>query len=301
MGSMMFLMGIASLVLLTTCRTVPRQYPASIFSIQGAWFENIATRPNGNLLLTRMDVPELWEYDFSTETGALLQEFPDALVTAGIAELEPDTWAVVAGQYSSSSGATPGSWTVHKVDLTGSKPVSNAVANFPESELFNGMAGLNSTHALPGDASAGTVHLLDTTSGTYTTLKSDVTMNPSGGIPFGIDGMKYHDGYLYYTNIATGGIHRFAIAADGIAADSVELIVNNLAGDDFAFGDDGRMYLATNFGNSVVAVDTATGDVTNVATVNGGTSVAFGTREGIDDGLLYVATSAGEVFALEAL
>ena len=38
-------------------------------------------------------------------------------------------------------------------------------------------------------------------------------MAPSGGIPFGIDGIKVKDGVLWYTNIFKNSFHKVAIDA----------------------------------------------------------------------------------------
>lgn len=293
------------LIVSASAGIIPRQAnPTPVVTIQGSWLENIAVRPNGNLLLTRMDRGEVWEYDFASSTSAKLVEFEGATASAGIAELEPDVWAVVAGQYSMAGGNTPGSWAVHRVDLSDSEAAtsSSEIAKFPESGIFNGLARLNATHVLPGDANKGAVFILDTTTGDYSVLKTDASMQPGAAFPFGIDGMKVHegDGALYFTNIATNTLMRVPISEDGVAG-NVEKLPANVGGDDFAFGSDGLLYLATNMANSVVSVDTATGQSTRIGAATGSTAVAFGRREGIDEGTLYVTTSGGQVLAFDVL
>ncbi|KAI9168046.1 putative hetero-Diels-Alderase asR5 [Paramyrothecium foliicola] len=282
---------------------VPRQAsPRQIVSVRGAWFENIAVRPNGNLLLTRMDVPEVWEYDFSTNKAARVAAFSESLATAGIAELAPDVWAIVSGRYSFTGGGnTPGSWIIHKLDLTGAQSATSVVVKLPQAQLINGLAALNTTHVLPGDAAAGTVYVVDTNTGASRALKKDPSMNPTSSIPFGIDGMKVHNGYLYFTNIATSNILRFSIQNGTDNTGTVETLLRNSQGDDFVIGRDGLMYLATNTQNSVVSIETTTGRVTRLAAVTGSTSTAFGRRMGLDEGTLYVATTGGQVVALDIL
>lgn len=279
---------------------VPRQAtPRQVVSVQGAWFENIAVRPNGNLLLTRMDLPEVWEYDFTASKATRVAVFSESLAAAGIAELSPDIWAIVSGRYSMSGGGnTPGSWIIHKLDLTGAVPSASVVAKLSQAQLVNGLAVLNSTHVLPGDASAGAVYIVDVNTGTSGVFKQDATMKPSGFIPFGIDGMKVYNGYLYFTNISTGNILRFPIST---SSGAVETLVRNNQGDDFVIGRNGLMYLALNTQNSVVSVDLASGKVNKLASVTGGTSTAFGRRSGVDEGTLYITTTGGQVFAIDVL
>lgn len=70
----------------------------------GTWAENIAVRSNGQLLVTILSSPELYEVDpFGLETPQLLQRFPNATGLLGIVELKEDVFAVVAGNYSTAT------------------------------------------------------------------------------------------------------------------------------------------------------------------------------------------------------
>jgi hypothetical protein len=61
------------------------------------WVENIAVRRNGNLLVTLIGVPEVWEIDAFTSQAELIQSFPDANTVSGISKVEDDVFAVAVG------------------------------------------------------------------------------------------------------------------------------------------------------------------------------------------------------------
>src|SRR2546429_191408 len=62
------------------------------------WIENLAVRPNGNLLVTILNTPELYQVDpLDPREPALIHKFPRALGLLGIAEVDHDVFAVIAG------------------------------------------------------------------------------------------------------------------------------------------------------------------------------------------------------------
>ncbi len=107
----------------------------------GSWFENIAVRASGTLLVTRVDVPEVWEVDPATGSGSLLATFPAPVGSiTGITELTPDVFVVGAGQYNLGSGTVAGSYGVYLLDLSGGSPPSpKLVVQMPEVGLLNGL------------------------------------------------------------------------------------------------------------------------------------------------------------------
>ncbi len=128
--------------------------------------------------------------------------------------------------------------------------------------------------------------------GEYSVAITDPTMAPSGGIAFGIDGIKYKDGVVWYTNIFKNSFHKVSVDATGKATGAVTTLWTNLMGDDLCFGPNGKVYVATNGKNSIVEVDPATGKPTVVATVTGSTSCGFGRTEK-DKNVIYVGGGQG--------
>ena len=88
----------------------------------GSRAENIAVRPNGDLLITRVDVPEIYLINPSSAspTATLLHRFNDKLSTSGIAETAPDTFAVITGNSSLQDGVftpVPGSFSIYSISF----------------------------------------------------------------------------------------------------------------------------------------------------------------------------------------
>lgn len=107
----------------------------------GTWIENNAVRRNGNLLLTLLSTPEVWEVEPWTQSGnntaQLVHHFEGAEDVDGITELSPDIYAVIASN---------SVWTIDLGDdRTKIKPVltPRLTAGF-----LNGMAALDEGQAV---------------------------------------------------------------------------------------------------------------------------------------------------------
>ena len=97
---------------------------------KGTWVENLAIRSNGDLLLTRLDVPALDLLDPFDDAPrpVRLETFEKVTGLTGIAEIAPDSFALAAGNLSFSdlSESTFNSWAVWNVrfDTAGGKNVA---------------------------------------------------------------------------------------------------------------------------------------------------------------------------------
>jgi hypothetical protein len=293
-----FLAHIFLIPLLASAAVIPRQASTSTvykFSTSGAWIENLASRSNGQLLLTRFDAPELWSLDLSTKTTAKVATFTGSTCTAGITEVSPDVFAVVTGNYSQAGGNKPGTWGVWKVNFTGTTPQASVVKMIPESVMFNGLTTLDNDTVLIGEGK-GSVYRLSISNGNYSTAIQDAAMAPpsSAPVPIGIDGLKYYSGYVYFTNIFKNTFNKVQVDSTGKAMGAATTILTVQTGDDFSFGPDGSAYIAAN-GN--VAKVTSAGKLSTVASVASGTSTTFG-RTAKDNSTLYVGTSVGSVVSV---
>lgn len=66
-----------------------------------SWAENLAVRSNGQLLVTLLDVPEVYQIDpFGSHHTQLIEQIPVAGGLLGITEIQPDVFAIVAGNRS---------------------------------------------------------------------------------------------------------------------------------------------------------------------------------------------------------
>ncbi|KAI0469911.1 NHL repeat-containing protein [Xylariaceae sp. FL0804] len=268
------------------------------FTIDGAWIENLAVRSNGNLLVTRFDAPELWSIDTTTQEATQVATFDDCIQSAGIIELGSDVFAVITGNFTLTDGATAGSWAIRKVDFNAgsSTPAVSTIATLPDAEFLNGLTKLDDDNLLMGDMTQGLIYKLVVSTGEYNVVAQDASMEPAADapLPAGIDGVRYHGGFIYFSNIYGKTFNRVAVdSTSGSPTGAVENIFENISADDFAFSTDGSAYVATNADNTVVKV-TTDGKVTVVADVTGATSVVFGRTEA-DENTLYVGGDDGAI------
>lgn len=256
----------------------------------GTWVENIAVRSNGNLLVTLVNVPEVWEVFPSAQPGAsearLVHHFSGEEMATGITELSPDVFALI----------TPNS--VWNVDLNEGREESPVrLATLPAGNL-NGMATLDheTGRVAISDSEAGLVWGLDTHTGNYSVILRDETMaaNTKEGPLLGINGLKAHGGYVYYANTPERIFCRIPInTTTGHALGPHELITQGVLVDDFAISPQGVAYLAGLGDNIVTRVfmngtrEVVAGHRNSTALMSA-TSAGFGRKLGA--GSLYITT-----------
>ncbi|KAK3899152.1 hypothetical protein C8A05DRAFT_37242 [Staphylotrichum tortipilum] len=261
----------------------PRQTAAQVVRLSSV--ENVAVRSNGQILATNMNAATLYAVDPVAKTSSTALTVTGATGLSGIGEYAPDVFAVIGGK------------GIYKVDFTASPPKSSLIRTITEANNLNGLAVFDNSSVLVADAGKGVVYKFDVNTGNYAVVLQDATMAPSGGIPFGIDGIKYRDGVVWYTNIFKNSFHKVAVdPATAKPTGAYTTLWTNLMGDDLCFGPNGKIYVATNSKNSLVEVDPAVGKPTSVGSVTGSTSCAFG-RTDKDANVAYVGAGQG-VFAV---
>ncbi|KAK5655296.1 hypothetical protein OQA88_5863 [Cercophora sp. LCS_1] len=250
-----------------------------------ASLENIAVRSNGQILATNMNSNNLYAVNPTAKTSSTAIQVTGATGLSGIGEYAPDLFAVIGGK------------GIYKVDFTGATPKSSLIKTITEANNLNGLAVLDNSTVLVADAGKGSVYRFDVNTGAYSETIKDPTMAPSGGIPFGIDGIKVHENVLWYTNIFRNSFHKVTIdPVTAKAVGSVTTLWTNLMGDDLCVGPNGKIYIATNGRNSLVEVDPKDPKPTSIASVTGSTACAFGRTEA-DKNVAYVSAGQG-VFAV---
>ncbi|CAG8910151.1 unnamed protein product [Penicillium egyptiacum] len=252
------------------------------------WVENIAVRPNGNLLVTLVNTPELWEIDPSEPSepsrAHFIHHFSDAEMATGIAELTPDVYAVIASNH------------VWKIDLSRGKDRvrTTLISRIPHGSL-NGMTVLNREAGLLAiaDCQLGLVWRLDTNTGDYSVMLQDDTMaaNTDVGPLLGINGVRMLHDYVYYVNTPLRLYCRVRVdRLSGHAVGPYEIISRRVRTDDFAIGLDAVAYLA-GLDDNVVARAFLNGTQEIIAggpDVQTATSAALGRNEKANT--LYVTT-----------
>ncbi|KPM43081.1 hypothetical protein AK830_g3453 [Neonectria ditissima] len=285
----------------------------------GTWLENIAVRPNGDLLVTQL-FPSASIYTVKKPAArphALeqLAAIPAIQNIYGIAQVpsprgrhaDAETYVVVGGNSTSLANPVVGTFSAWAVELRCDDVKVRKVSDMDKHSAFlNGVAEIPgvSSAVLISDSSAGLVGRLDLDTGAFNTgafVFPEMAPTEDAALPVGVNGIHIRHGFLYWTNSATVAIYRVAVTARGLPVKGAkpELVFDLSATatflDDFIFDADGNIYVTTNLDNSVIFVDleagtakTAVGSL-DALTVAGSTAVAFG-RGKHDKDTLYVST-----------
>ncbi|KAF7365894.1 putative six-bladed beta-propeller-like protein [Mycena venus] len=275
----------------------------------GTWLENLAVRPNGQILATRLDVSELYQVtpDPHNPNPTLIYAFPSALGTLGIAELPatPDVYAVLVGNFSLATiSSQSGSYSIWRVNMRPSRPIVSKIADIPSAVFPNGMVSLSAAEnaLLVSDSTLGNVWRFDLTTHAYEVVIDDPLMKKvSPSVGEGVNGIRLHGEYLYFINSFGPFLARVPIYPNGTANGKGNIVAYAPSGegslDDFAIDEDGTAYVATGVGNVITKVteegvaSVIAGNL-NSSQIASPTSVAFGRKEW-DRWTIYVTTGGG--------
>ncbi|KAH8900324.1 hypothetical protein GQ53DRAFT_634223 [Thozetella sp. PMI_491] len=278
----------------------------------GVWIENLWVRSNGDILISTMS-PNASLYLVSNPAAAtsslyLLHTFESMDGILGAIETKPDTFVVAGGKFAELGKPLNGTAAVWELDFhLPSKPVAREVAAMPDAVFLNGVQAVpdSTTTVLVVDSSLGLVWRLDTLTGRYDVAIQDPAMAvvPGSFLEIGINGIKVHNGYLYWTNSFQSTIYRLRITADGYPSPGAVAEVVGKADtsflDDLAIGPMGKeiIWSVSNLDDMLVALDPKKNQTAVVVdgsptqlTVAGGTACQFG-RGPTDKEILYVVTS----------
>jgi hypothetical protein len=286
------------------------------------WLENIAVRPNGDLLVNQLaPAPVLYTIRNPSSASATLEPIytwhePNVTDLLGITETYPDTFVLIAGNASANATGYIGTFSVWEVKLPSPKsstPSVRKLTNILEAQFLNGVIPLPSRPdiLLIPDSQLGLLFRLDTRTGKHEIIADRAEFKPyperqNKTVGFGINGIRVRDGYLYFSNSNLVKIFRVRITKEGYVAQGGKAEVEVYADlgkvtifvDDFTFSEDGTLWAVSNDGNSIVTVSPGGRKIEEVAgrrdqlTVAGGTAAAFGRTEA-DRGVLYVCTAGG--------
>ena len=141
-------------------------------------------------------------------------------------------------------------------------PISpSIVANVSNAQLMNGMSRLASndtTSLLISDSQAGRIYKLDVNTGSHRTISDDDFLKSSPtGLQIGVNGIHVRDSHLFFTNFNKRIFGRIPISlSTGFPTGPVEVIVNDVQGDDFAVSADGKTaWIALNSQSALLEVD----------------------------------------------
>ncbi|KAI1074643.1 hypothetical protein F5B20DRAFT_431995 [Whalleya microplaca] len=295
----------------------------------GSWVENIAVRPNGNLLVTTStpngsvyQVKEPWNNAPEVELVYNFDEWVDRLL--GICETTPDTYVVVGSRfYNEELTGSPVERTFCAMELdfsrNSNKPTARLIAWMPEAYLLQSVAALpwDLTTVLISDQyllrprqiqsdltpSPGQVWRLNTRTGEYSIAisnRAEFDTAESKGPDVGINGIKIRGNFLYWANEETGYFYRIKIGNTGapLIPGKPEVVAHyDTLWDDFSFGPGDKDTIWAAGSNTVYAISPE-GKVVAVdgvgtsdnLTFPGPTASGFG-RHNNDKNVVYVTGS----------
>lgn len=281
----------------------------------GTWLEDIAIRPNGDILVTQFaPTPGIFTIREPWLPNSTLQKIlgtHDVHNISNIVQLN-DYWGeekylFIGGDAAGLGAFCIGSYSAWILTLgrTGKK-VERVSDLGPDTYGLAGLATIPSDPyiVLIADSHAGSVGRLDIDTGVYDSvalLVPEMAPPYDPNIRAGVNGIQVRYGHLYFSNSKARSIYRVPITPDGRQAEilSKAKLVADLSGttsfvDDFVFDRNGNIYAAAD--GSIVFVNVKTGKSRVVLEsregIVGATSVAWGRGE-MDENTLYFTTSGG--------
>lgn len=293
-------------------RTVPVH---QLFQIPDLFIENIAIRPNGHLLLNTLNGGRIYTYDPSDPDVAPrpIAQLEGASAVTGIGEVAPDVFAVVGGVFDTEAWSFEedsmkvgllnfGGCSGHSADA---EPSVQVVINETDAPQINGLATLpNHPHIFLGAASeSGEIWRVNTATGDIELAFYDQELDlgpPGSQFRLGVNGIRIHDHYLYYTNTGHKTFGRVEIDEVGNKVGDVEVITRapanaTIAPDDFILGAQGEAYLTYWPGQIVKVTPDGEEEIIVDSTIQNPTSVALSH----DGQTLYVVTATGQLVEVQ--
>ncbi|KAK8042922.1 hypothetical protein PG994_013405 [Apiospora phragmitis] len=192
----------------------------------------------------------------------LLHTFDDYQGLLGIAEIAPDTFAVVASKFSGMAAVVANGSAVWEVSLQDvANPKVRKVTDLPEGGFLNGMVKLHSSGCrnvqpadrktvLISDSFNGAVYKVNTNTGAYEVAVKVPEMDPIEGaaLPFGVNGIKIVGHFLYWANSDHTSINRVAIdmatgvMRQGAKVETLVTLKDTAFLDEFDIDEDGTIW-----------------------------------------------------------
>ena len=221
----------------------------------GTSLENLAARPNGNLILTAISDPSAYLLDPTRRNSKpqLIHRFPEATSLTGIVETSPDVFAVVAGNWSTKTfEGVPNSFEVWSIDFNTRQPTIKSIAKMPKAAALNGITNCHKseTVVLIADSEVGAIWKLDTSTGEHSiAFRDPLFTNCTSPFPLGLNGVAMFDEKLHFANSALRIYGRVPILEDGTASGEIEILGRALpavtAFDDVVLDWEGNGWIAT--------------------------------------------------------
>lgn len=218
------------------------------------WPMAASIRPNGDILLPRLNGPELYNTQHpKTHSNPcpslepkIVHSFPDATSVFNICRLQGTTREEYAVLTAIVDLETPevyntAVWRVvpSAGDATGDiKPEVTKIADIPEAQLCIGMTSASDRTLLVADSGAGCIYRINVETGTLSIFHGDESMRPATRKDaLGISRIRVLGNYLFYTNTSRGTLCRLPVrwTEDGQdlgSTNASEIVASGLANAD---------------------------------------------------------------------
>lgn len=189
----------------------------------GKQAENMEIRSNGQILVTLDTAPELYQINpFRNQTGGIAYRFEGYTSLFGIVEVTTDIFYVIASNFSGPPDyyGYEGSVSIFQIDLRNNPDPTvsqsavkvSKVVDVPQAQLLDGLTVVNEPDGLlmSGDAQTGTLYLINIRKRTAEAVLQDELLDgtshevAAGLAHIGVNGLKFHEKDLYFTNTAKG-------------------------------------------------------------------------------------------------
>lgn len=250
----------------------------------GFFAENLAVDAGGFVFVTLHSHNRIERYDPRSGRSETFARLPAP--ATGVAFAADGTLWVTGGTV----GKPPG--YIWRVDRSGGV---QPWVEIPDAVFMNGCAPHpDGKTLLACESITGRILQIRLDQPKWQTWIADERLRPHNPQMPGANGIKVRDHKAWISVTDSNLLLRAAIGDDG-AAGRLEVVAENLRGDDFAFGTSGALYIATHPAHTVLRL-AADGSRTTLAGpaegAVGSTACAFGRAPG-DEKALYVTTSGG--------
>jgi hypothetical protein len=284
-------------------------------------FENLAIRANGQILSTSAGPnASIYQVDpYGHHPLTLVHTISNITSAAGIAEGKPDIFYIASGAVNMSSPVStiPSSYIITELNMRGvivlpngtlsKQPITRTAAHLPGAALVNGVAMAHplSPHLLVADSFRGLIWNVNVHTGQVGVTINDTTTKgastiPSGTTFTGVNGLRTHNGTMYWTSTGASKVYSVPIDPTGhiLAGHAPRLMASNVSCDDLAVDNQGNAYVAgplavltkvTLDGKTEILAGTYNSTMSDLG---GPTSARFGRGEG-DRNSLYVTLNGG--------
>ena len=279
----------------------------------GTGAENIACRPNGELLLSDIDSPVVYTLNpmQASPQPEIIHRFQNATGMTGLAETNiPDVFAIIAGNWSG-YGGVPGTFAVWGMDLRAYPYNITRLAIISEATALNGLAVVRDGTGtiLTADSGQGVIYGLDPNKPTPSVAINNTLLAPPpptptpDRIPFGVNGINVREApngqyTLYFANSGRNIYGAIPIRPNGQASGKpkrlAELPIPDTY-DDFAMDNEGSAILAAHPNSTYrVKLDGTVTLFQRSEMLIQPTSSIFGRGSGKEERTLYFSTNGAE-------